>query len=64
MNEGLGKDSYRKGNSVKRFGPFTELPDLRRVLVEIHTKCSPEPGNKKTWEDKFLGIPFLAPMIP
>ena len=27
MNEGFGKDFYRKGNSVKRFGAFTELPD-------------------------------------
>ena len=23
-----GKDFYRKGSSVKRFGPFTELPDF------------------------------------
>ena len=27
VNEGFGKDFYRKGNSVKRFGPFTEPPD-------------------------------------
>ena len=27
MNEGFGKDFYRKGNSVKTFGPFTEPPD-------------------------------------
>ena len=27
VNQGLGKDFYRKGNSVKRFGPFTEPPD-------------------------------------
>ena len=27
MNEGFGKDFYRKGNSVKRSGPFSELPD-------------------------------------
>ena len=24
---GFGKDFYRKGKSVKGFGPFTELPD-------------------------------------
>ena len=24
MNEGFGKDFYRKGNSVKRFEPFSE----------------------------------------
>ena len=27
MNEGFGKDFYRKGYSVKRFGPFTEPLD-------------------------------------
>ena len=27
MNEGFGKDLYRKGNSVKRSGPFGEPPD-------------------------------------
>ena len=27
VNQGFGKDLYRKGNSVKRFGPFTEPPD-------------------------------------
>ena len=27
VNEGFGKNLYRKGNSVKRFGPFTEPPD-------------------------------------
>ena len=27
VNEGFGKDLYRKGNSVKRSGPFSELPD-------------------------------------
>ena len=27
MNLGFGKDLYRKGNSVKRFGPFIEAPD-------------------------------------
>ena len=27
MNEGFGKDFYRKDNSVKRFGPFIEPPD-------------------------------------
>ena len=27
MNEGFGKDLYRKGNSVKRSGPFSEPQD-------------------------------------
>ena len=26
VNEGFGKDFYRKGNSVKRSGRFNELP--------------------------------------
>ena len=26
-NEGFGKDFYRKGNPVKRFGPFAEPRD-------------------------------------
>ena len=27
VNRGLGEDLYRKGNSVKRSGPFSEPPD-------------------------------------
>ena len=27
MNGGFDKDFYRKGNSVKRSGPFSEPPD-------------------------------------
>ena len=27
VNEGLGKDFYREGSSVKRSGPFSELAD-------------------------------------
>ena len=27
MNQGFGKDFYKKGDSVKRIGPFTEPPD-------------------------------------
>ena len=27
VNEGYGQDFYRKGNSVKRSGPFSEPPD-------------------------------------
>ena len=28
VNEGFGKDFYRKGNSVRRSGPFSEPPDF------------------------------------
>ena len=36
MNEGLGKDVYRKDKSVKRFRPFTEPPDYfsRKIFAE------------------------------
>ena len=27
VHEGCGKDLYRKSNSVKRSGPFSEQPD-------------------------------------
>ena len=30
MNEAFGKDFYRKGNSVKRSGRFSEPPDSER----------------------------------
>ena len=38
VNEGFGKDFYRKGNSVKRSGPLSELPDFEnwKVAVLIH----------------------------
>ena len=38
VNEGFGKDFYRKGNSVKRSGPFSEPPDSEnwKVAVQIH----------------------------
>ena len=42
VNRGFGKDFYRKGNSVKRFGPFTEPPDSENWKVAgAEWKCSP-----------------------
>ena len=35
VNQELGKDFYRKGNSVKRFGPSTELPDSENWKVAV-----------------------------
>ena len=32
---GFGKDSYRKGNSVKRFGRFSEPPDSGKWKVAV-----------------------------
>ena len=30
VNQGFGKDFYRKGNSMKRSGPFSEPPDSEK----------------------------------
>ena len=38
MNEGLGKDFYRKGSSVKRSWPFSEPPDSENSKI-----CCPHP---------------------
>ena len=38
MNEGFGKDFYRKGNSVKSLGRFTEPPDSDKLK-----NCCPHP---------------------
>ena len=35
MNEGFGKDFYRKGNSVKRSGRFSEPPDSAKLKVAV-----------------------------
>ena len=35
VNQGFGKDFYRKGDSVKRFGPFTEPPDSENWKVAV-----------------------------
>ena len=35
VNEGFGKDFYRKGNSAKRFGPFSEPPDSENWKVAV-----------------------------
>ena len=43
VNEGFGKDFYRKGNSVKRFGPFTER---RTLKTEKLLSSSPSTENR------------------
>ena len=43
MNEGFGKDFYRKGNSVKRFGPFAERPDSENTPNSDHGLSFPSP---------------------
>ena len=44
MNEGFGGDFNRKGNSVKRFGPFTKPPgpSLNRQTLKLKS-CCPHP---------------------
>ena len=37
MNEGFGKDFYRKGNSAKRSGRFSEPPDSENWKVAVLT---------------------------
>ena len=36
VNEGFGKDFYRKGSSVKRSGPFNEAPDPKLKSCCLH----------------------------
>ena len=35
MSGWFGKDFYRKGNSVKRSGPFSEPPDSEKLKVAV-----------------------------
>ena len=35
MNDGFGKDFYRKGNSVKMSGPFSEPLDAENWKVAV-----------------------------
>ena len=48
MNQGFGKDVYRKGNSVKRFGPFTKPPDSGKFRLPVSRwdrfRCTVEPS--------------------
>ena len=67
MNGGLGKDFYRKGNSVKRFGPFAEPLDSESRKVVVLTpfpkissdKCPQTIGYFKT---RCLGDPCWIPV--
>ena len=43
MNEGFGKDFHRKGDSVKRSGPFSEPPDSENLFFAVP---SPSPQNQ------------------
>ena len=50
MNEGFGKDFYRKGDSVKRSRPFSEPPDSENSKVAVlipFPKNSSEKINEK-----------------
>ena len=56
VNEGFGKDLYRKGNSVKRFGPFIEPPDSENCKSGAR---EPPPILKKTLRE--FGPKFWRP---
>ena len=53
VNQGLGKDFYRKCNSVKRFGPFTEPPDS-----ETEKLLSSSPSRKSALRNNVFGVNF------
>ena len=55
MNEGFGKDFYRKGNSVKRSGPFTEPPDS-----ETEKLLSSSPSRKSALSDITIGAKIIT----
>ena len=69
MKGGFGKDFYRKGNSVKRSGPFSEPPDSenRKVAVQIHfPKSAPSPVTSPLQgvnTGRFGKIVFLNPVL-
>ena len=67
MNEGFGRDFYRKGNSVKRLGPFSEPPNSE--MPEKLLSSSPSRKSaliflfetaKKRERFKFSGNPLRA----
>ena len=55
MNEGFGKDFYRKGNSVKRSGPFSEPPVSFFGTFPIVLGFS---RFARGWSGDFPGYPF------
>ena len=67
VNEGFGKDFYRKGNSVKRSGPFSEPPDSEnwKVADQIHfPKNQLLKKARKTFQNnKDLLCPYRTPKI-
>ena len=51
MKRGFGKDFYRKGNSVKRSGPFSET--LRE-----------QPFKGKSWDSLGVVLTICLPSLP
>ena len=56
MNEGFGKDFYRKGNSAKRSGPFSEPPDSENEKLP----SSSESPSRKSALRLCFGGPYLC----
>ena len=59
MNGGVGKDFYRKDNSVKRSGPFSEPPDSEKRKVAV---LIPFPKISSDWVPLIVSI-AMAPNI-
>ena len=62
VNEGFGKDFYRKGNSVKSSGPFGEPPDSEKWKVAV---LIPFPKSALSFFVSSSSLPFLscAPLV-
>ena len=62
-DEGFGKDFYRKGYSVKRFGPFSERPDSENWKVAALIPFPKITDNGSEWR-KFRVVPRSHPLRP
>ena len=54
VNQGFGEDFYRKGDSVKRFGPFIEPPDSENWKVAVLIPFPKIRSNKLIRADDFF----------
>ena len=66
VNEGFGQDFHRKGDSVKRFGPFTEPPDSEnwKVAVLIPFPRKSEIVDRPLCWPLCMQTPSKAPLTP
>ena len=70
MNEEFGKDFYRIGTSVKRSGPFSELPESeteKLLFSSSSRKSALEPcylQNVRSWSWKESRQEIITPPFP